>query len=351
MSDISIPLREVRVRPVQPEEEPQWNALLRAHHYLGFRKLCGAQLKQVAVWGDRWLALLGWQEAALHCGPRDRWLGWTTWQRRARLHLVANQSRFLLLPSAGRTPRLASRVLGLSLRRLAADWRARSGRPLLLVETFVDPARFAGTCYRAANWLPLGHTQGFGRKRGHTLSYVAHGQPKVVWVYPLHRRARAWLAAPATPAAWTDQRNRIAMTPSQLEALWLHLRRVPDFRSRQGQRHPLPTVLAIVLASRLGGTKTPKESAEFAARLPLEHLQRLGARSLAGTYRAPSYNTIRRVLQGVDPVRLEAECDAWMATQGAARDPSEALARDGRAMRGSSDHDLQEDGTEATEAP
>ena len=73
----TIPLREVRVRPVRPEEEPQGNALLHAHHYLGFRKLCGAQLKQVAVWGDRWLALLGWQEAALHCGPRDRWLGWT----------------------------------------------------------------------------------------------------------------------------------------------------------------------------------------------------------------------------------------------------------------------------------
>ena len=145
---------------MRPEEEPQWNALLCAHHYLGFRKLCGAQLKQVAVCGDRWLALLGWQEAALRCGPRDRWLGWPPWQRRTRLYLIANQSRFLLLPSTGCTPRLASRVLGLSLRRLPADWQARTGRPLLLVATFVAPARFAGTCYRAANWVPLGRTQG-----------------------------------------------------------------------------------------------------------------------------------------------------------------------------------------------
>ena len=219
------------------------------------------------------------------------------------------------------------------------------------METFVDPSRFAGTCYRAANWVPLGRTQGFGRTRGHALSYVAHGQPKAVWVYPLHRRARAWLAAPATPAAWTLRRNRLTMTPAQLESLWLHLRRVPDFRSRRGLRHPLPTVLAIMLASRLAGAKTPKESAAFAARLTPEQLQRLGARTLAGTYRAPSYNTIRRVLQGVDPLQLEAECDAWMATQGAACEPLEALALDGKTLRGSYDHDLQEDGTEAAEAP
>ena len=140
MPDTPIPLREVRVLLVRPEVEPQWNALLHVHHYLGFRKLCGAQLKQVAVWGNRWLALLGWPP----------------WQRHTRLHLIANQSRFLRLPSAGHTPRLASCVLGLSLRRLPADWRASTGRRLLLAETFAGPARFAGTCYRAANWLPVG---------------------------------------------------------------------------------------------------------------------------------------------------------------------------------------------------
>ena len=108
--------------------------------------------------------------AALHGGPRDRWLGGPPWQRCARLHLGANSSRFRLLPNAGRTPRLASHGLGLSLRSLPADWQARTGRPLLGVETFVAPARFAGTCYRAANWLPFRRTQGFGRTRGHALS-------------------------------------------------------------------------------------------------------------------------------------------------------------------------------------
>ena len=148
------------------------------------------------------------------------------------------------------------------------------------------------------------------------------------------------------PAAGILRRN-LPLTPAQLEALWRHLRRVPDFRSRQGLRHPLPSGLATVLTSRLAGAKTPKESAEFAARLPPEHLQRLGARSLAGTYRAPSYHTIRRVLQGVDPLRFEAECAAWMVTQGAACEGPEALALGGKTLRRSYDHDLQEDDTTA----
>ena len=119
MSPLPIPLREVRVRAVRADEVPRWNDTLRQQHYLGFHKLCGCQLKQVAVQGQRWLALLGWQAAALHCGPRDRWIGWSPLQRRTRLFLLANQSRSLLLPRAGSQPGLASRVLG-----LISDWLA-----------------------------------------------------------------------------------------------------------------------------------------------------------------------------------------------------------------------------------
>ena len=156
MTPLPIPLREVRVRPVRPDEVPRWNQTMRQQHYPGFRKLCGCQLKQVAVHGQRWLTLLGWQAAAPHCGPRDRWIGWSPLQRRTRLFLLASQSRFLLLPPAGSQPGLASRVLGLSLRRLPRDWQQRYATPLLLVETFVDPQRFRGTCYRAANWIEVG---------------------------------------------------------------------------------------------------------------------------------------------------------------------------------------------------
>ncbi len=158
-----IPLRAVRVRTVRPEEEARWNALMRAQHDLGFRPLCGQRLRQVAVLGEQWLTLLGWPSAAWHCAARERWIGWTP---RQRLFLVANPSRFLLWPPAGSCPHLASRVLGLSLRQLLQAWQRQPAAPLLLAETFVDPQRFAGTCYRAANWLEIGQTQGYGRVQG-----------------------------------------------------------------------------------------------------------------------------------------------------------------------------------------
>ena len=138
---------------MRPDEEPRWNELMRERHYLGFRNFCGKRLRQVAVHGERWLALIGWHAAALHCAARDRWIGWSSLQRRQRLFLVANQSRFLLLSEAGSSPHLASRVLGLSLRQLPREWQRLHGSALLLAESFVDPARFAGTCYR---WPPTG---------------------------------------------------------------------------------------------------------------------------------------------------------------------------------------------------
>ena len=122
MRQDALALREVRVRTVRPDEEPRWNELMRERHYLGFRNFCGKRLRQVAVHGERWLALIGWHAAALHCAARDRWIGWSSLQRRQRLFLVANQSRFLLLSEAGSSPHLASRVLGLSLRQLPREW-------------------------------------------------------------------------------------------------------------------------------------------------------------------------------------------------------------------------------------
>ena len=353
MSPLPIPLREVRVRPVRADEVPRWNETLRQQHYLGFRKLCGCQLKQVAVHGQRWLALLGWQAAALHSGPRDRWIGWSPLQRRTRLFLLANQSRFLLLPRAGSQPGLASRVLGLSLRRLPRDWQQRYATPLLLVETFVDPQRFRGTCYRAANWIELGLTRGFGRVRDAPLSYRRHGRPKTVFVYPLQRDARAQLAGRHPHPAWQQERNRIHLTPKQLESLWNHLRAIPDFRKPRGLRHPLVTVLVIVLAARLKGKKNVTGIWIFGRKLTQKQLARAGARRnpTSGQRVAPSLNTIRRVLAGVDQQQVEAELDAWLQQQAGEVEPGEALALDGKWLRGSYDRDQQPDGELADEPP
>ena len=188
---ISVPIREITVRLVARDEVARWQELMARHHYLGFPGFVGERLYQVAEWNGQWVALLGWTAAAYRCRARDAWIGWTPEQRRRRLRFVANNARFLILPDA-HVPNLGSRVLGLALRRLARDWQAIHGHPVILAETFIDPSRFRGTVYRAAHWQTVGLTLGFGRHQG---TYVWHGQAKPVAVRPLVPQARAWLTA------------------------------------------------------------------------------------------------------------------------------------------------------------
>jgi hypothetical protein len=127
---------------------------------------------------------------------RDRWVGWSEAQRRRALPYVVNNSRLLILPWV-HLPALASHLLGLAARRLAADWEARYGVRPLLLETLVDPARFRGTCYRAANWLPSG--QPVGRGRMDRANVLAGHAPKTVYVYPLGRDIPARLCTAPAP--------------------------------------------------------------------------------------------------------------------------------------------------------
>ncbi len=180
------------VRPLRPEERPTWKALLAHYHYLGYRPGVGEQLGYVARLEGHLVACLAWGAAAYRSQPREAYLGWDLATKRARLHLVASNTRFLILPWV-HVPHLASKLLAATCRRLSADWQHAYGHGLLLAETFVDPTRFRGTCYRAANWVCLGPTRGAG-KRGNR--YRRHGAPKLVFIYPLHPRARTRLAAP-----------------------------------------------------------------------------------------------------------------------------------------------------------
>lgn len=180
------------VRPVTRAERPLWKACLAHYHYLGYAPGAGEQFAYVALLEGRLVGYLAWGAAAYRNGPREAYLGWDLPTKRARLPLVVQNTRFLLLPWV-RVPHLASKVLAANLRRLCADWQVRYGHSLLLAETFVDPTRFRGTCYRAANWVCLGPTQGAG-KRGNR--YRRHDVPKLVFVYPLAPHARERLAAP-----------------------------------------------------------------------------------------------------------------------------------------------------------
>ncbi len=145
-------LRGVEVRPIVAGERARWDALMRQHHYLGLRALVGKSLRYVAVYSGHWLAPIGWRGAALKCQARDRRIGWAKLIQYQRLHLVANNARFLILPGV-RAGNLASRILALNLKRLSADWQARHGHPLLLAESFVERGRFTGARYRAAGFV------------------------------------------------------------------------------------------------------------------------------------------------------------------------------------------------------
>jgi hypothetical protein len=186
-------------------EEKRWNQLARKHHYLKETRLVGESLRYVVKQQGNWVALLGWSSAAFHVGARDRWIGWTDEQRHATRHLVACNARFVLLPVANRSAQEASQILSLNLQRLSADWQCHYGHPIVLVETFVDPQRFEGTCYRAANWIELGVTQGFGRS--HLDFYQLHRHPKAIFLYPLEPQAQEILSAPVMPAAWAPYRR------------------------------------------------------------------------------------------------------------------------------------------------
>jgi hypothetical protein len=184
--DLEACLASVEVRPVAPEERAGWRLFMGRYHYLGDRPIVGEHLLYAAFLGDELVALLGWASAALHVPAREQYVGWDEQTKAAQLRLVANNVRFLVPPWV-RVRCLASRVLALCLRRLSRDWQAAWGHPIHLAETFVDTARFKGTCYRASNWAYLGQTAGRS-KRGN--DYLHHDAPKAVFVYPLHRHAR-----------------------------------------------------------------------------------------------------------------------------------------------------------------
>jgi len=173
-----------------------WNELMLREHPCGAGPLVGPQLRYLIGSAHGWLGGLSFSAAAITLGDRDRWIGWDDESRRGRLHRVVSMSRFLLRPRGCRN--LASRVLGRAMRRLVKDFETAYGYRLYLVESFVDTARFDGGCYRAANWVRVGHTQGRGRQdRAHR----HEAGVKAIYVYPLVEDFRERLGGQA-PAGW-----------------------------------------------------------------------------------------------------------------------------------------------------
>jgi len=183
-------LEGLRLEVVQRAGSALWNEYIDRYHYLGYKPLPGAQLRYFAYAGDRLVGLLGFGAAAWKTGPRDEWVGWSREQRKRNLALIVNNARYLIPPWV-RVKGLASKLLAMAARALPADWEGRYGYRPVLLETFVERDRFAGTCYRAANWTCVGQTQGRGKLGDHRLGQVPI---KTVWVYPLAKDFRGQLS-------------------------------------------------------------------------------------------------------------------------------------------------------------
>ena len=182
------PLEIQQVR--RKAEESLFNSLLEQHHYLGYEQPVGEHLKYVVWAGERPLSCLAWSSAPRHLGARDRFIGWNPSARKRHIHLIAYNTRFLILPWV-RVPHLASHILGRMARQISADWQHIYGHPIYLLETFVEPSRFRGTSYRAANWIAVGQTTGRGKD---DQTHRANRPIKEILVLPLDGNFRRLLA-------------------------------------------------------------------------------------------------------------------------------------------------------------
>ena len=337
----SAALKEILVRPVERSEEARYQEQMARHHYLGALAKIGQTVWYVATWREQWVAQLSLSAAALKCGVRDRWIGWDFRSQYGRLNLIANNSRFLILPGWNQ-PNIGSRVLSLTERRADADWRTRFGHPLFLLETFVDPRRFHGGVYRAANWQELGLTQGYRRTRE---GYSAQAEgPKRIFVRPLCSDARAQLTHPNQDRFQLTGDSKIMLNAVQMRLLPQCFKSIPDPLAqelkahcrRQGRRHRLSAVLSIAAGAILCGMRGYKAISNWADNLGQQARARFDCQLVNGRYIVPSESVIRDCLVRIEPGTLDGGLNAWNQAWGA---QDKALAIDGKTMKNALDEE------------
>jgi hypothetical protein len=193
------------------ELDLQWKQLVQTHHYLGYRPLCGAQLRYLISCEHGYVGALGFSAAALYLKARDRWIGWSHAARQSQLRYVVANSRFVIARQV-KVANLASKILAVAQKRLAEDWQQAYGYRPLLLETYVESQRFAATSYRAANWLYVGRTRGRGRQdRDHR----ARQPIKDIYLYPLDPDCRQRLCEEPGPARLSPTRCTKPPNPPQ----------------------------------------------------------------------------------------------------------------------------------------
>jgi hypothetical protein len=326
----------IDVRAVEPEELARFESLLKEGHYLGQAPPVGDFLRQVALREGQWVGLLVWGPAAYKLKDRERWIGWSVPQRLQRLKLVVQNRRFLLLSPKGAEPNLASQVLGAACKALAAHWRQRFGYAPLLAESFTDPEAYAGTCYKASGWEPVGMSEGYSRHRPDF--YLPNQRPKRLWLKALCPQARQRLGALAlapqdAPAAVAIPHGVLPLNPPQVRSLFDVLRQGPDPRAKNTQFR-IGAVLTLIALALLAGARDMAQIARFATRLHPKQRAALGLPRKMGTkgfYRVPGYNVFYQVLSRLDAEAFARHLNDWLQAQ-SGQLPA-ALALDGKMIR------------------
>jgi hypothetical protein len=328
----------VQLRPIEPHERPRFDQLLIEGHYLHSAEFVGEQMRYVAEFQVQWVSLLVWSAGAYKLKLREEWIGWSDRQKRRRLALVVNNSRFFI-PEPYHIPNLASRVMKLNLQRLSADWEQLYQHGVLVAETFVDPEQFRGTTYQVSGWTLLGKTKGFQRSQRDF--YQAHDRPKQLWVRELQDGARTVLRGrnlpPACRACEQDRPPDCPQSPEELRPMKVFFGDIPEWHVRKPD-FPIDSLVAVTVCAMLCKVCLgQRDLAGFARNLTRDQMKALGFprdwSSRIHRFIPPSESTFARMLQHLDHQALQKALLRWLDHLLGKRDPKgDQVSADGKEL-------------------
>jgi hypothetical protein len=328
----------VQIRLCLLEELERFDQLLVDQHYLQNAHLVGERLRYVAESQGQWVGLMTWSAGCFHLKHREAWISWNPKQKKRRLPLVVNNSRFLILEGF-HVPNLASRFMKLALARLSQDWQNAYGHEVLIAESFVDSQKYQGTCDKASGWTLLGQTQGFQRARPDF--YQAHERPKQLWVRELRPGARTILRGrnlpPALQALEAKHPPECPQEPAQLRPMRRFFEGLSDWRHGSFD-FALSSLVAVTVCALLCQVCLgQRDLAAFAADLTDAQMEALGFPrdwSRRGRhYRPPSESSFFRLLSHLPSRELEKSLLAWQDTVLGPRDShGDQVAVDGKEL-------------------
>jgi hypothetical protein len=322
---------------VATSKDLEWfDRQLGEHHYLGAGRAVGDYLRQVVAFKGKPVALLVWGPACYALKDRDLSISWSACQRVERLKLIVQNRRFLLLTPKGQAPNLASKVMGAALRALRGQWHDCFGYRPLLAESFTDPEAYAGTCYKASNWEPVGWSAGYSRHRADF--YIPNERPKRLWLRELVPGAREQLRALQVPEECraglvAASSGQLPLKETEVDSLREVFIKAPDPRASNTKYRTAP-VLVIIALALLAGRREIAEIARFATTLTQGQRRRLGLPCKKGTCafrQVPGYDVFYQVLTRMDPEEFAKLLSQWLYSR--AGSLPVALAMDGKMIR------------------